>query len=82
MIRAKLDLKNLEMSFGDREFEFGLGFRDLSDEFVDVMLRLKRLPKNKRKIFFKQFTLVDHVIKSLDVLKTFIDSILKYIIAS
>ena len=49
MIRAKLDLKNLEMSFGDREFEFGLGFRDLSDEFVDdVMFRLKRLPGDKK----------------------------------
>ena len=41
MIRAKLDLKNLEISFGDREF--GLGFRDLSE--FEVMFRLKRLPE-------------------------------------
>jgi hypothetical protein len=46
MIRAKLDLKNLEISFGDREF--GLGFRDLSG-FEEVMFRLKRLPEMFRK---------------------------------
>ena len=44
MIRAKLDLKNREISFGEREF--GLGFRDFSA--FEVMFRLRRLPRNRK----------------------------------